>query len=151
MTTIEERFWEKVSGGNVDECWMWTAYAGPDQYGRFNVSGKPVLAHRWAYEHLRADIPYDLDIDHLCRNRRCVNPWHLEPVTRSINLQRVPRPSHCTNGHLLSGSNIRMEGRARRCIACQRDRNRRWYSDPENRAKAIRKAAERKKRKREGS
>lgn len=81
--TPEERFFALLEPEG--ECWSWTAALAGGGYGTFRVDGRNVPAHRWAYEFLRAAIPPRLDLDHLCRNRRCVNPWHLEPVTRSVN------------------------------------------------------------------
>ena len=86
-------FWRRVSGGDVVTCWLWDGYVMPNGYGQFNTGRKTVLAHRWAYESMRHQIPQGLDLDHLCETRRCVNPWHLEPVTRSVNLSRQRRNS----------------------------------------------------------
>ena len=97
MKAIMERFWAKVDKtGPVPEfaphlgpCWVWIAYIAPDGYGRFMLRhGKPVLAHRFAYEMLLGEIPTGLDLDHLCRNRGCPNPYHTEPVTRLENVRR---------------------------------------------------------------
>lgn len=81
----EERFWAKVDCSG--DCWEWTGGTS-DGYGAIRVDGLMAKAHRFAYEQLRGPIPDDLDIDHLCRNTRCVNPDHLEPVTRSENARR---------------------------------------------------------------
>jgi len=59
-------------------------------YARFNIApGQSVHAHRFAYEELVGPIPEGLDLDHLCRNKTCVNPAHLEPVTRAENVRRA--------------------------------------------------------------
>ncbi|CAM5427695.1 MULTISPECIES: HNH endonuclease signature motif containing protein [Streptomyces] len=126
MKTTEERFWEKVDGANVAGCWIWRG-AG-NGYGRFYASGRNVLAHRWAYEYLRASIPESLVLDHLCRNAQCVNPWHLEPVSQAENLRRGngfsgrnARKTHCPRGHPLTGMNSYLApsgGRA--CRTCRR-------------------------------
>lgn len=80
----EERFWASITIG--PGCWEWL---GPgDRYGAMAVYGKQVLAHRYAYELLVAPIPPGLEIDHLCRNQRCVRPEHLEPVTHAENMRR---------------------------------------------------------------
>lgn len=79
----DERFWAKVQGGSVEECWLWTGAKSRD-YGQY--AGVP--AHRVAYEMLRAEVPDGLVMDHVCCNPPCVNPWHLEPVTYSTNTTR---------------------------------------------------------------
>lgn len=82
------RFWAKVDGGNVEDCWLWLAAKKNNGYGVFQVGQQQVLAHRFAYEDLLSPIPDGLQIDHLCRTRDCVNPWHLDPVTAEVNSQR---------------------------------------------------------------
>lgn len=74
-------------------CWQWTGAIDKTGYGRFTIGrGRSQAAHRFAYElHVGPILP-GLDLDHLCRNRWCVNPAHLEPVTRSVNLSRRPLP-----------------------------------------------------------
>jgi hypothetical protein len=83
---IKVRFWSKVDQG--EDCWRWTACTS-NGYGRFSVKRQPVLAHRFAYELLVGPIPEGLELDHLCRNRWCVNPDHLEPVTHDENVRRA--------------------------------------------------------------
>lgn len=85
-----ERFWEKVDRRGPADCWLWTATrTAKDGHGRFYpITGKGVLAHRFAYELLVGPIPDGLVIDHLCRVRLCVNPAHLEPVTAEENTRR---------------------------------------------------------------
>lgn len=63
------------------ECWEWTGVLEPTGYGRMSVNGRNVMAHRICYELHVGPIPDGLFLDHLCHNRRCVNPEHLEPVT----------------------------------------------------------------------
>ena len=86
--TPEARVFAKVTEGE-NGCWEWRG-RGANTYGTaFQDGGKAWLPHRWSYTYLRADIPEGLELDHLCRNRVCVNPWHLEPVTRSENAKRT--------------------------------------------------------------
>lgn len=84
-----ERFWVKFTR-DPSGCWVWTAAVDKvTGYGKFHVASETMgYAHRFAYETLVGPIPDGLDIDHLCRNRACVNPAHLEPVTRQVNLLR---------------------------------------------------------------
>lgn len=80
-------FWRTVRGGDVDTCWIrgnTSTYVQWWDHRRCRVTS----AHRFAYELMRADIPEGLQIDHLCSNPPCVNPWHLEPVTVRENVRR---------------------------------------------------------------
>lgn len=86
------RFWSKVAGGPVEECWVWTAARNPQGYGTttYRIDGKvrPQSAHRVAYRLLRGDPTPGLTLDHLCENPPCVNPWHLEEVPLGLNIGR---------------------------------------------------------------
>lgn len=88
--TFAERFWAKFDRDPVTGCWDWTAAVDPATgYGKVHIApGATANAHRAGYELLVGAVPDGLDLDHLCRNRRCVNPAHLEPVTRQENLLR---------------------------------------------------------------
>jgi hypothetical protein len=90
---VDERLWAKVEGDDYIGCWNWTGSVNEKGYGRLSVNGKPRRAHRLAYEHMIGEIPQGLELDHLCKNRRCVNPWHLEPVTHLVNVARIERVS----------------------------------------------------------
>lgn len=128
--TPEERFWPKVSGGDFETCWEWTA-AKTDGYGVFHVitDGRraPVRAHRYAYQILIGGIPDGFDLDHLCRNRGCVNPWHLDPVPRVVNVRRGQghgSETHCPSGHAYTEANTYIHARGdRQCRSCIRVRS----------------------------
>lgn len=100
---LPERFWKKVD--KTASCWLWTASLAKG-YGQFHMNGALRMAHRVAYEALIGPIAVGLDLDHLCRVPRCVNPDHLEPVTHRENVLRsesfaakqVMR-TECPHGH----------------------------------------------------
>ena len=143
LTTQKEidRFWKKVVVDCACDCWVWVA-ATSVGYGKFHL-GKQVGAHRVAYSTWRGEIPAGLHLDHLCRNTRCVNPAHLEPVTCRENLLRGntfqaknAAKTHCANGHEFTKENTHIKRRGaleeRRCRACCREQMARYYkADPE--------------------
>jgi hypothetical protein len=112
-------------------CWEFTGRLDPDGYGRAGVGGRQRMAHRITWEFTRGPIPDGLQIDHLCRNRACVNPSHLEVVdARTNTLRGISSPAinarkdRCRNGHPFT----RLYKRAgvdrfeRACLACRRER-----------------------------
>lgn len=109
-------------------CWLWLGSVDRGGYARINVAGRNAVAHRVAYEEFVGPIANDLQIDHLCRVRSCVNPQHLEPVSQRENVLRGvgvtsvnAKKSTCPRGHPLSV----VDGEGRRCLACRQAQNRR--------------------------
>ncbi len=140
---LDRRVWPKVDRRGDDACWPWLGSVDGGGYGQIALPRRPgdrlrlARAHRVVYEAVKGPIPPGLELDHLCRNRVCVNPAHLEPVTRRINALRGNSPAakaarrkHCRQGHPYDQDNtyIRSNGH-RQCRACGRERQRKRYRE----------------------
>lgn len=129
---IEDRFWNKVIKFGNNGCWLWIA--GKNNYGygcisqSINGHKTHYYAHRLAYTWLVGPIDSALELDHLCRNRACVNPAHLEQVSAKTNILRGAglaainaKKTHCPHGHDISDRcNIYVYEGKRHCKACRR-------------------------------
>lgn len=126
-----------IEGG----CWQWDGGKHSNGYGYICIERKSIQAHRWIYEQLIGKIPRDLESDHLCRKRDCVNPYHLEMVTHQENVRRglngkipnwLSQRTHCKHGHAFDPSNTRIYLQrsrgveSRRCRKCNRIQCKKW-------------------------
>lgn len=139
MTPLAERFATKYVVDADTGCWNWTATRHGAGYGTIREGrrgSRALMAHRVSYEIHVGPIPDGLQIDHLCRNRGCVNPAHLEPVTSRENTMRgstLPaanvQKTHCNHGHPYSGPNLlKLPNGERRCRSCSKVARRRYYA-----------------------
>jgi HNH endonuclease len=121
-------FMDKVRRDKRSRCWVWTgALRGDGKYPAFSLNRVQFGAHRLSYIHFVGRIPKGLEIDHLCRNKQCVNPRHLEPVTRKVNAERWGKTkTHCKHGHPFDKKNTYINPRGQReCKECRRQAVRR--------------------------
>jgi hypothetical protein len=123
--------------GYATPCWVWQLFRHSNGYGGEQVDGRSCLAHVVSYERHVGPVPEDLQLDHLCRVRACVNPAHLEPVTLAVNVLRGIGPSavnarktHCKRGHEFSPENTHITTDGKRvCRACKRE----WVAEKRHR------------------
>lgn len=120
---------QRARVGRAWECWP--AIRGVSKqsgYAQWSIDGVTQMAHRYAYTYWTGEgIPDGLTLDHLCKNRRCVNPAHLEPVTLVENVMRGDNPlainkrkTHCIRGHEFDAANTMVDKHGyRRCRVCQ--------------------------------
>ena len=138
-------FFERII--QQDDCWKWTGTMSVQGYARFNLrrpDGFRWRAHRWAYEYFITEIPDDLTLDHLCRNKWCVNPYHMDPVPSSVNSTRhqtgdntITKARDWTNGQCKNGHDLntwgyvdrkKKDGRtSRECKGCRKEQSVRYY------------------------
>ena len=138
MKNTMDNFWDRVDKST--DCWHWTGSKTSKGYGQFKLNGKNRLVHRVSYETLKGTIPDGLVVDHLCRNRGCVNPSHMDIVTSGENVLRgvgptaqFARATHCIHGHPFDKNNTFIYKRStttervcitRVCITCNRQSTR---------------------------
>lgn len=145
----EARYWAHVDKNgpiperrpDLGQCWIWTGPRTQD-YGRTFLDGRLQGVHRWAYERFVDVIPQGFEIDHLCRTPPCVNPSHLEAVTKAENGRRGESPyaknarkTHCVHGHPFDEANTEINRAGhRRCRTCARRRGLAWWKNRGRRA-----------------
>lgn len=127
---MKKQWWERFTVSETG-CWEWSASCTKAGYGQVMVGGKQRYSHRLFYERFKGPIPEGLQLDHLCRNKRCCNPSHLEVVTGRVNVRRSTAPpaanavaTHCLNGHAFTEANTftysGKYGPKRQCRECKR-------------------------------
>jgi len=135
MTSVITRLFSKIK---INNCWIWTGKLNYDGYGSIKVDKKMKKVHRISYEYFKEIIPEGLEIDHLCKNRACCNPNHLETVTHIENLKRQRKirnsnESWCSKckGFLpkenFSKNKSTWRGLANQCKICENKRNKEYY------------------------
>lgn len=121
---LEANFWRNIR--KTSGCWYWMGRVVHGGYGSVSIGHSSFLAHRASYELYNGRIGEGLTVDHLCRNRLCVRPEHLEAVTQRENVMRgeglaaqEARRTHCSRGHPFNGENLGIDRRGHRwCRAC---------------------------------
>lgn len=130
------RFWSKVKVLKKRQCWEWLSCTSPNGYGKFSIGNYPHSAHVFAFKFFNGAIPEGMVVDHICRNRLCVNPTHLRTVSPKVNVlensQSIPAKhivkTHCPVGHEYNFENTRLSKNksgsvSRHCRVCQKIRN----------------------------
>ncbi len=130
-----ERFFSKIKFNKKTWCWDWIAGTDKDGYGQFWFNKKQRKAYRVSYELFRGSLTDGLTLDHLCKNKKCCNPEHLEQVSIGINLKRAShqittinsKKTHCHNGHEFTPENTYITPLGKRqCNECQTQRKKKY-------------------------
>lgn len=144
---VEVRFAQKYRVDEESGCWVWTAGLMSNGYAQFRQStSKNGHGHRFAYEHFVGSVPKGYTIDHLCRNRACVNPEHLEAVPHRINVLRSKNAAaknavktHCPKGHPYDRANTYSNPKTgrRSCRACMLVATKKWRAEHKDEHRAY--------------
>jgi hypothetical protein len=131
----------------TEACWYWEGAKNDSGYGYWGFQGKVRPAHVYSYQIFKGEIPAGFELDHICRNHSCLNPFHLEAVSHSVNVQRGvdfkvktnQGKTHCIRGHPLSGTNLllRKNGKWRRCRICNNEHARNYWRTRTRKATII--------------
>ena len=133
---IKESFLVKIDKQSPNECWEWKAAKLRNGYGRFWDGKNNVLAHRFSYKTFIIPISEDQHLDHICCNRGCVNPDHLQILTNKENVLKGNGPTAknlrktiCKRGHILTSGKFKQNSEWRICLECARETRRKWLKN----------------------
>lgn len=123
-----ERFLSSFTAADNDSCWKWTSRKNKPGYGLFKFNGTEYYSHRIAYHLWGNDLSNELVLDHICRNKSCINNKHLRQVTNSVNVKentispcfKNSIKTHCKYGHEFTKENTLQKKDGRRCRTCKR-------------------------------
>ena len=152
-----ENFLKCITIQDKKSCWEWQCALSKKGYGSCSTKTGSTTAHRLSYIFFRGRVPKKMVIDHLCRNRKCVNPNHLEIVTNKENILRgfgacatYARQTHCMRGHQYDSGNMVMrkdkKGTERVCIICERIRAKKYREENPDKIKSYQQRYEKKRK-----
>jgi hypothetical protein len=126
----DARWWRDAAQDHG--CWLWQGTTNDKGYGTIWNGHGNVMAYVYGWVMTRGELPEGFELDHVCRNPRCVKPTHMEPVTSSVNHLRKPPRDVCLKGHPLVPGNVYMypKSKARLCVECHPTRRPNWFPDP---------------------
>lgn len=143
--SVEDRIMSRVYMKPDCSCWFWRGIHDRDGYAKMTHRNRPIAVYRLAYETFKAPIPDGMEMDHICRERGCVNPSHVEPVTSRENTLRSPiapaainaRMEKCPNGHEFSVVKFGKRTQ-RRCLICSKRRRQEYFQENKDAITAAR-------------
>jgi hypothetical protein len=141
-----ESFLSRIKINKESECWEWAGAFSTQRYGQFYIKSKAFYAHRISFSIFKKEkLSTDLMVDHVCMNRKCVNPDHLRQVTLEQNLvensntccAKNKRKTHCKRGHELSGYNLMLIKYGRACRICNYDLSKKSRERKKNNGQTV--------------
>lgn len=124
LKRLKERFLAKTE--KTEGCWLWHGATGSNGYGQMQFGPRKQQAHRISYQLFVGEIPANLTLDHICRRRNCVNPYHVRPMTMIENSRignRFTALPSCHKGHIYIPENTKLYRGYRVCRRCKREKD----------------------------